>query len=264
MIAFLAAGALLASGTPAAVNLSDAAHALEANRLVQARRMLADAIASGQRGPDVDHLLADLAFADQRWAEAQARYTQLLEAKPNDARSAERAGIATLMVGDLRSASIFIRRAISFGHASWQGWNALGVLCDLERDWDGADAAYATADELSPDRAEVLNNHGWSLILRGEWAIAAQILEKAAQLDPKSSRIANNLDLARAAVESDLPKRRKGETDSGFAARLNDAGVAAEQRGDRARAIAAFSRALAVSDAWNARAANNLARLQPQ
>ena len=88
MIAFLAAGALLASGTPAAVNLSEAAHAIEANRLVQARRMLADAIASGQRGPDVDHLLADLAFADQRWAEAQARYTQLLEAKPDDARSA--------------------------------------------------------------------------------------------------------------------------------------------------------------------------------
>ena len=264
MISLLAATVLWASGNPTSANLSEAAHAIEANRLVQARRMLADAIASGQRGPDVDHLLAELAFADKRWAEAQARYIQLLEAKPDDARSAERAGIASLMMGDRRSASAFVRRAISSGHASWQGWNALGVLCDLGRDWDCADAAYATADELSPNRAEVLNNHGWSLILRGEWAIAVQVLEKAAQLDLKLLRIANNLDLARAAVAADLPKRRKGESDFDFAARLNDAGVAADQRGDRNRAIAAFSRALAVSDVWNARAANNLAGLQPQ
>lgn len=263
MIAFLAA-ALLAGGNPTTVDLSEAAHAIEANRLVQARRMLADAIAAGQQGPDVDDLLADLAFADRRWAEARSRYTHLLQTKPEDARSAERAGIASLMLGDTKRARAFIEKAISSGDGSWRAWNALGALCDLEHDWDGADAAYATADELSPNQPEVLNNHGWSLILRGEWASAIEVLEKAAQIDSKSSRIANNLELARAAVAADLPTRREAESDSEFAARLNDAGVVAEKRGDRARAIAAFSRALAVRDIWNARAANNLARLKPQ
>lgn len=263
MIAFLAA-AFLAGGTPTAVDLSEAANAIEAGRIVQARRMLADAIAAGQQGAEVDHLLADLAFADRRWTEAQARYSHLLEAKPDDARHAERAGIASLMLGDQNRARALIQKAVSSGNASWRAWNALGALCDFERDWDGADAAYATADGLSPNQAEVLNNHGWSLILRGEWVSAIEALERAAQLNPKSSRIANNLELAKASVAADLPERRNGESDFDFAARLNDAGVVAERIGDRDRAIAAFSRALAVSDAWHARAANNLARLQAQ
>jgi tetratricopeptide (TPR) repeat protein len=71
-----------------------------------------------------------------------------------------------------------------------------------------------------------------------------------------------HLELAQAAVSADLPKRRPRESDSDFAARLNDAGIAAERRGERDRAIAAFSRALAVSDSWFARAANNLARME--
>ena len=263
MIAFLTAVSL-AGGSPAVSNLNEVAHAIEANRLVQARRMLLDRIAAGQRGPDVDRLLADLAFADRRWAEAQARYTQLLQAIPGDTRSAERAGIASIRLGDMKGASALIHMAVSAEDASWEAWNALGILSDLSGDWDSADAAYATADELSPDRPQVLNNHGWSLILRGQWAAAVQVLEKAAQLGPKSSRTANNLELAKAAVAADLPSRQKGESASAFAARLNDAGVAAEKLGDRDRAIAAYSRALAVSTAWNERAANNLARLKPQ
>jgi Flp pilus assembly protein TadD len=168
------------------------------------------------------------------------------------------------MLGDRSRARTLIEKAVSSGNASWRAWNALGALCDFERDWDGADAAYATADELSPNQAEVLNNHGWSLIVRGEWASAIEALERAVQLDPESSRIANNLELARASVAADLPKRRNGESDFDFAARLNDSGVAAERLGDRDRAIAAFSRALAVSGAWHSRAANNLERLQAQ
>ena len=81
-------------------------------------------------------------------------------------------------------------------------------------------------------------------------------------LDPSSTRSRNNLELARAAIAEDLPQQRQDESDSDFAARLNDAGVAAAQRGQRAKAIAAFSRALAVRDKWFPRAANNLAAVE--
>ena len=77
-------------------------------------------------------------------------------------------------------------------------------------------------------------------------------------VDPKSSRAANNLELARAALAVDLPRRRPDEPDSGWAARLNDAGVAAQILGDRKRAIAAFTQALEASNSWYDRAANNL------
>jgi hypothetical protein len=84
------------------------------------------------------------------------------------------------------------------------------------------------------------------------------LFEKAAPRDPKSSRIANNLELARAALASDLPKRRPGEDDRAWAARLNDAGVAALLLGDKQRAVAAFAQALEASGSWYDRAANNL------
>jgi Flp pilus assembly protein TadD len=262
MILFVASAAALLAAAGVPDSFDEAEHAIAANRLVQARHMLADALSAGRQGPKVDQLIADLAFADGRWAEAQARYTQLLKNDPSDVRSAERAARSSLMLGNSAPARTLLRTAISSGRASWQTWNAMGVLCDGEGDWDGADAAYASADELSPDQPEVLNNHGWSLILRGEWAGAVLVLQKARELDPRSERIANNLELAQAAVSADLPKRRPRESDSDFAARLNDAGIAAERRGERDRAIAAFSRALAVSDSWFARAANNLARME--
>ena len=260
MMILMAAALLAAAG--GADRLGEAEHAIDANRLVQARHMLADALAAGERGPKVERLVADLAFADERWAEAQARYSQLLKSDPNDVRSAERAARSSLMLGNIAEARSLLKAAIASGHASWESWNALGVLSDREADWDGADAAYATADELTPDQPEVLNNHGWSLILRGEWQAAVLVLQKAVRLEPKSARAANNLELAQAAVAADLPKRGEHESDSDFAARLNDAGVVAARLGERDRAVAAFSRALAVSDSWFARAANNLAELE--
>ncbi|HET9810997.1 MAG TPA: hypothetical protein VFP53_04795 [Sphingomicrobium sp.] len=258
----LAAAAALAAATPVPVDFVEIGRAIESHRLVQARRMLGEAVARGASGPQMEQLLADLAYADGLWSEAQARYSRLAAADPKNIRSAERAGLSSIMARDTTRARSYLKQAITSGHASWEAWNGFGIVCDLERDWDGADAAFATADELSPDNAEVLNNHGWSLLLRGEWESAVVPLQRAAELDPKSTRIANNLELARAALAGGLPKRRTGETSASFAARLNDAGIAAQSRGDTSRAIAAFSQALTVSEDWYARAANNLARLQ--
>ncbi|HKU92717.1 MAG TPA: hypothetical protein VJP82_05150, partial [Sphingomicrobium sp.] len=105
---------------------------------------------------------------------------------------------------------------------------------------------------------EVINNRGWSRLLRGDWQGAADFLQKAATLAPKSVRAANNLELARAALSADLPVRNPGESDRDWAARLNDAGMAAQLLGDRKRAIAAFTQALEASGSWYERAANNL------
>ena len=90
------------------------------------------------------------------------------------------------------------------------------------------------------------------------------MLERAAALDPKSQRIADNLDLARTAVSEDLPQRRPGESDGDWAARLNDAGVMARIRGQQKLAIAAFAQAIEARSQWFERAANNLAISQAQ
>ena len=88
------------------------------------------------------------------------------------------------------------------------------------------------------------------------------MLERAAAIDPKSRRIADNLELARAALAEDLPRRRARESNADWAARLNDAGVAAAIGGQHQRAVAAFSQALTASATWYERAANNLAAIE--
>lgn len=262
IIAIVAAAVAVAN--PGAALLDEAAHSIAAHRLQEARLLLAKAINERDSGDRLDGLLADLAFESSDYPEAEARYAQLVNKHPADERVAERAGIAALMLGDTATARSFIGKAIASSHPTWRAWNAQGVLCDLDRDWAGADQAFENAFILSPQQPEILNNHGWSLMLRGEWSRALPLLKQAAALDPASSRIADNLELARAAVAEDLPHRLPKESDSDFAARLNDAGVLAQQQGDRAKAIAAFSRALAANDTWDARAANNLHRAQAQ
>ena len=245
----------------AAERLAEAQHAIDVGRLEQARAMIAAAVAQGVKGEALDLLLADLAYAENNSAEALERYKILLAKHPADARFAERALISAIKIGNVALAKGLAEQATASAHASWRAWNARGVAADLRGDFETSDASYARALALAPDRAEVLNNMGWSKLLRGDWNGAIAPLEQAVELMPKNKRAANNLELARAALASDLPQRRPGESDEDWAARLNDAGMAAELRGDRARAVAAFSQAIQARASWYDRAANNLSAI---
>jgi len=246
---------------PPAISLREAGRAIAAGRLDQAKAMLAVAVAAGAKGEPVDRLLADLAFARGENETALNLYKALLGADPDDVLLLERGGIAALRLGRIAEATALLDRATRVAGTSWRGWNARGVAADLQLRWDEADAAYARAAVLDPMRAEVPNNQGWSLMLRGRWADALAAFERAAAIEPRLPRLANNLELARAAVAADLPSRMQGESDEAYAARLNDAGVIAVASGQPKRAEAAFSQAIGLRSRWYARAADNLAAL---
>ena len=248
---------------PAAVpvqspDLKEVAQAIDAGRLDQARLMIGKAIIGGAKGPQIDRLAADLTYAEGKDAEALARYERLIASGDTSGATAERAGISALRIGDYQKALPLIERATRAPDASWRAWNARGVIADRQSDWATADASYDRAEALAAGRPEILNNRGWSQLLRGNWRSAIAEFEKAVASGSKSSRIKNNLELARAALAGELPQRRPGESNSDWAARLNDAGVAARIMGDRRRAIAAFTQALEASGDWYSRAANNL------
>lgn len=262
MLSLLIAASLAQASMAPPPGVAEATHALAAGRVDQARIMIGAAIANGASGPAVERLLADLDFIGDNHAAALIRYESLFAGGSDDPMIAERAGISALRLGQLAKAEAFLARATASNTATWRAWNARGVAADFRRDWAAADAHYARAATLAPDRAEIANNQGWSLLIRGNWAEAVRPLERAAALDPKSPRIASNLELARAAIAERLPQRRSGESDESWAARLNDAGLIAQVRGDRRRAIAAFSQALSLRSEWFERAANNLAALE--
>lgn len=247
--------------SPANPSLSEAGNAIAAGRLDQAKEMLGAAVAAGARGDPVDRLLADLAFARGENMQAMALYQALLAAHPNDALLLERGGIAALRLGRVPLATGLLDRATRAPGAGWRAWNGRGVAADREGRWDEADAAYDRAASLAPDRAEVANNRGWSMMLRGRWAEALAAFDRAIVLDPTLPRLANNRELAAAALSAALPQRLAEENDEQFAARLNDAGVVAAASGDRKRAEAAFSQAIALKSRWFGLAADNLAAL---
>jgi Flp pilus assembly protein TadD len=248
----------VATASPAADRLADAEHAINVGRLDQARAMISAAIAGGTTGEPIDRLMADLAFASGNSGEALARYKVLVGLHPQDELVVERAAISAIKVGELRLAKGLIDHATSLPQASWRAWNARGAVADLFKDFDTADRSYERALALAPDQGEVLNNRGWSHLLRGDWTGALVSLEAAAKQAPNNARVANNLELARAALAADLPERRRGESDDAWAARLNDAGVVAQLQGDRARAVASFAQAIEARGTWYERAANNL------
>ena len=266
MIALQLLAAAVATAPPAATPTAHelivgAEHAVHVNRLDQATVMVTRALAAGGSGAEMDRLLADLAFAKGKYPEALARYDVLLKGDPLNPGLLEHAGIAALKTGKTGRASTLLGDATASPGASWRAWNALGVAADMKSNWRMADECYAKAARLAPNEFEPLNNHGWSLVLRGQWSAAIPYFEQAVTLEPKSQRARDNLDLAKAAVAPELPERRAGESDDSWAARLNDAGLAAATTGDKARARAAFTQALEVSGTWYTRAADNLKAL---
>jgi Flp pilus assembly protein TadD len=255
-----AASALQAPAAPAVspTLLADTAHAIDAGRLEQARIMIASAVAHGLSGVPVDKLVADLAYASGKYDEALSQYQSFVTHGFGDPQICEKGAIAALKIGRVTDAQSLAECATAGTSSTWRAWNVRGVIADLNRDWPKADQSYAGALERAPDSAEVINNQGWSLVLRGDWSSALPYFQRAAALDPNSKRIVDNLELVQAGLSGALPSRRDGETGSDWAARLNDAGVAAELRGDSQRAVAAFTQALYASDRWYPRAANNL------
>lgn len=244
--------------SPGAPALATIDLAIRSGRLDQARLMIADQLKAGQPADTLNRPLADLAFAAGHDEGALSRYQALLGRTPGDPAACERAGIAALRLNRLAEARTMLACATDGASATWRSWNARGVLADLEQDWQAAAASYAQALRLNPANPRILNNVGYSHLLQGDWAGAVPYFARARAVEPSIARIANNLELARAAIDGNLPHRLPDEAVSAWAARLNDAGVAAQLRGDRQRAIASFTRALEASGPWYARAANNL------
>jgi tetratricopeptide (TPR) repeat protein len=266
MIVSLLAAAALASQSPPATPadpsiLKDAAQAIQAGRLLEAKLIITRAVSLGARGDPLERVNANLAFASGKYLQALVAYQHLAASSSKQTSDCENGAISALELGRIADAGPLVACAVSTENASWRAWNARGVLADLKHDWATADESYARAHKLDSDNARVVNNQGWSMLLRGEWARAVPLFEQAVALDGKAQRIADNLELARSALAAELPTRRDGESDRDWAARLNDAGVAAEMLGQKKRAIAAFTQALDANPIWYDRASNNLKAL---
>jgi Flp pilus assembly protein TadD len=93
------------------------------------------------------------------------------------------------------------RRAVALHPRDLESWIGLAACYDRLRRFDLADRAYDEAQKIAGPRAEILNNRGYSYMLRGDHARARAMLLQARAQDPTSPYVKNNLDL----LESSFP-----------------------------------------------------------
>jgi len=96
-------------------------------------------------------------------------------------------------------AELHFRRAVE-KHPNERGeaaeaWLGLAASYDRLRRFELADRAYGQAAKILGPTPEILNNHGYSYLLRGDYAHARAKLRAAYQRDPRNPYIQANLDL---------------------------------------------------------------------
>jgi Flp pilus assembly protein TadD len=76
-----------------------------------------------------------------------------------------------------------------------EAWLGLAASYDRLRRFDLADRAYGQAIGILGPNAEILNNQGYSYMLRGDYKHAREKLTAAQRLEPANRYVANNMQL---------------------------------------------------------------------
>ena len=109
-----------------------------------------------------------------------------------------RLGHENLLAGNFGNAEYHFRRAVEVTPQNGAAWLGLASCYDRLGRFDLAERAYKSAERFAGDNVAVLNNHGYSYLLRGRMREAARLLNRAAQLDPENPTVANNIRMLRA------------------------------------------------------------------
>ena len=90
------------------------------------------------------------------------------------------------------------RKAVELHPRDLEAWVGLAASYDRLRRFDLADRAYDQAAKISGPTAALLNNRGYSYMLRGDYRRARATLLEALAKDPGNPYIKNNIELLEA------------------------------------------------------------------
>ncbi len=89
----------------------------------------------------------------------------------------------------------YYRRAVERHPRDAEAWLGLAASYDRLRRFDLADRAYGQAIGIVGPTVEILNNQGYSYMLRGDYRRAREKLAAAQRKDPGNRFVLSNLDL---------------------------------------------------------------------
>jgi Flp pilus assembly protein TadD len=117
---------------------------------------------------------------------------ELLGADPNDDLSI---GKKYYRQGSYGLAERHFRKAVEMHPRDAESWVGLAAAYDQLKRFDLADRAYKQVLRLTGPTAEVLNNIGYSYMLRGDYTRAGEKLREAQAKDPNNQFVIANLAL---------------------------------------------------------------------
>ena len=106
-----------------------------------------------------------------------------------------RMGLEQYNRGNYGIANRYFKDAVEKAPKDVTAWIGLAASYDKIRRFDLADQAYAQAIRLGGVTVQILNDQGYSYMLRGNLTAARRKFEQAYSLDPGNPVIANNLEL---------------------------------------------------------------------
>lgn len=227
--------------TPAAAG--DIEHAIDERRFIDAGTMLDTAMLSGVKDPRLILLSGKLDLARSRYDQALTEFRQVEALPAVRADALEGQGLALALSGRTAEALPVLKKTVAEFPGQWRAWNALGGAYDEGRDWTDADDAYAHALAASDAPAMVINNRGYSRLLRNQLDEAAADFVEALRQRPDMEAARTNLRLAMA-LKGEYGRATAGGDKASEAALLNNAGFAALLRGDYARAESLLQQAI--------------------
>lgn len=253
----LAPTAALAGTSDIDVRVAAISRAISEQRLVDAGRMLDQAMLQNLRDSRLDVLTGELHLLRSRPAEALDSFNRAAAAG-TDPAAVQGAGIALSILGRPDEAMAQLSNAARLNPAAWRAWNALGVEYDRRKDWTAAEDAYGRALDVATEDAAVLNNRGYSRMLQGRLDEAVVDLVAALEQRPALGAARTNLRLAMA-MRGEYSQAVAGGSSDDQAELLNNAGFAAVTRGDYATAADLFEQAVRAKNGDYERASNNAA-----
>jgi len=191
---FMMAAGLSLAGCSANHSLTDLAAAPAAGETPSA----ADAVNSGT--PSAAQTAAEAAVDPAATASTvppplgapAAAEPQLYGSDPNDDLSR---GKKQYRAGNYGLAEKYFRHAVELHPRDAESWIGLAATYDRLRRFDLADRAYAQAIRIVGPTVEILNNQGYSYMLRGDYVRAHATLLAAQRKAPDNPYIRNNLRL---------------------------------------------------------------------
>jgi len=176
---------------------------------------------------------------------AVADLTKAIEIDPKYARAYDNRGVAYWRKGDKDRAIADYTKAIEADKRSANAYINRGIARRAKGDIDGAVADYTEAIALNPQLAVAYNHRGTAYVDKGEHERAIADFTKAIGLDPKDLREGGAPGSKKVEIDGGAVEERPSiELDPKFADAYNNRGAAYARKGDRARAIADYTKAL--------------------